>query len=728
MTISSIQKRKFLQNLYQLLYSNGTSGPDKVIQQPSEEEVLREFDRYFSVNRIGSPLSIDLNLLRNSEITDPDIINMMMARSLFNIEVLYDSIYENNEDLMKVITVLNKKLEHLSKKRNELEKKVDDLLFSNSNTDGFYYSFSEKFNNLKNIDLSLTTCFIDTVNKKATLPKLKSSVIDFIAPGVINLNDIKYDIIFNGKSIFTGSNQNNPNLPNADNLFDGLNNTYCEITYDSNIAGVCALVLTIPINTPSIISRIDGKLSTTSAITTIAEISDSSDPNKSQFRRKQSNSDYDSFSFDFLPQSVGAIKLTLIKYEPDSTDMSERFKPYKYKFMLRDLLVSGQYYDSNGILVSSPISIPLGDNNKIIDAVSVEAVNANQEVGDIKFFVAENVANAENISDFNWIPLSSVSSALSSSEQVVSFNKSQKDFRRMHLSDDPDYTESSIEIFSESSENNLSIKNPSNSIYNGINVYRLGILDSQDSPYNSYILDSINKLKFNYISYVSNLYKNIDLWSSIINGTNLSYNVISVPNRSITNSPSISTNLNLTGISGIMQGSILVEKETKVSTTINKAENAVDWYMAVYLNGNQIADLQSGEFTKEIVWNFNPGINNVTVTFDAEGSASGSFSLMSGESLVKYGTVFLNYYTYVDPFDFRVNRTASDKVFTIDNYLGNKEILSRSKIGSNSRFVYFKNSTTPVESIRFRADLSRFKNPFGTPVLNEYRIKFKNSN
>jgi hypothetical protein len=40
MTISKIQKKKFLDNIYKLMYSTGTSATDKVVRQPSELEVF----------------------------------------------------------------------------------------------------------------------------------------------------------------------------------------------------------------------------------------------------------------------------------------------------------------------------------------------------------------------------------------------------------------------------------------------------------------------------------------------------------------------------------------------------------------------------------------------------------------------------------------------------------------------------------------------------------------
>ena len=190
MSISSIQKRKFLENLYRLLYSVGNSEVDTVIRKPDEAEVKREFDEYFSTNRIGGPLAIDTALLRNTPITDPDLMNEMMARLLLNLEVLYDSVDENNENMMKTITVLNKKIYELKQKRAALENKVDDILFAISNTDGYFYSFSDSFVNLSNVDLSLTNAFVDTENRKVTLPKLKSSAFDFPTSSKNNVSNI----------------------------------------------------------------------------------------------------------------------------------------------------------------------------------------------------------------------------------------------------------------------------------------------------------------------------------------------------------------------------------------------------------------------------------------------------------------------------------------------------------------------------------------------------------
>ena len=717
MSISEIQKKKFLENIYRLMYSTGVSANDKVISQPDENEIKKEFDEYFSANRIGSPLSIDVNVLRNTAKTDPDLMNIFMARSLLNLEFLYDSLDDNTKKLMNVVTLLNKKIKNLKDKRASLEKKIDNLLFSNSNTDGYFYSFSDSFANLDNIDLSFTNAFVDTENRKVTLPKLKSSALDLNSPGKISTTNITYSIYFNGAIV------ESKQLPDYNNILDGLTNTKCMVEYSSGQIGSCAMVINIPLSTPFIVSKVDGKLATSSAVTVIAEIIDALTIGGSQFRRKQSNSDYDRFSFDFSPQSSGAIKITLIKNEADYINYRDSSKKYTYNFTIRDLTVSGQYYDASAVVVSSPLSIPSGDANKVIDAVSIEAVNGNPSVGDVTFFVAEDVPGAISLSDFNWIPISSSATNDPSYDQVVSFDKSVKSF--FNIKSNP--SDNEIQLYPLSTNSNLSLINPSTSIYNGVSSYRIGSIPNNVEIYNPFILDAINNFSFKYVSYSSGLYLDKNRWSEILNKRDPNANIFEPGNIEITNSPSIPIALNLNSISGFLQTSLLVDQETIVNNVVSKSGNAIDWNVAIFLNGTLVADIQSGLPSKEISWNFIPGINDIVVTFDSEGNSSGSISLMSGVSLSSYGTAFLNYYSYVDPFDFRVNRNSEDKVFTIDNYLGNREIISRKYIQNNSRIVYRSNDTRKVEAIRFRANITRFSNPFGTPTLNSYRVKFKNS-
>ncbi len=118
MSISEIQKRKFLENLYRSFYSTGLNESDTALRQPNDDEIKKEFDNYFSTNRIGVPLRVDPSLLRNTPITSPEIMNNFMARYILNLDVLYDSIDDNTEKLMDSVSYLNKKNRLLKTKKN----------------------------------------------------------------------------------------------------------------------------------------------------------------------------------------------------------------------------------------------------------------------------------------------------------------------------------------------------------------------------------------------------------------------------------------------------------------------------------------------------------------------------------------------------------------------------------------------------------------------------------
>ena len=87
MTISNIQKEKFLSTLYKSLYAGGN--------KPNEQEILEFFSKYFSKYEPGEPLDINAQLFRQMAFGQVEVFNQKMLHTLFNIEVLYDSIFEN---------------------------------------------------------------------------------------------------------------------------------------------------------------------------------------------------------------------------------------------------------------------------------------------------------------------------------------------------------------------------------------------------------------------------------------------------------------------------------------------------------------------------------------------------------------------------------------------------------------------------------------------------------
>ena len=101
MNISTIQKARLLENLYKIFHTSGVI--------PNDQEIRKAFNDYFTVNKAGFPLRIDTDVLRSISVTDVDILNSIMANSVFNVDVIFDSIFQNNDQLMGIINALNKK-------------------------------------------------------------------------------------------------------------------------------------------------------------------------------------------------------------------------------------------------------------------------------------------------------------------------------------------------------------------------------------------------------------------------------------------------------------------------------------------------------------------------------------------------------------------------------------------------------------------------------------------
>ena len=121
MNISSIQKRKFLGNIYKILYSQG--------KKPSELEIKKVFGEYFSIYKFGNPIPLDYTKLDIVAKTDVNLINELMANTLFNVEVLYDCVNENNQEIFSIVTALNNRLDNLKSKRKILENKIKYFRF-----------------------------------------------------------------------------------------------------------------------------------------------------------------------------------------------------------------------------------------------------------------------------------------------------------------------------------------------------------------------------------------------------------------------------------------------------------------------------------------------------------------------------------------------------------------------------------------------------------------------
>ena len=720
MTISSIQKEKFLSTLYKNLYAGGN--------KPDEQEILEFFSKYFSKYEPGEPLEVNSQLFRQLAFGQTEIFNQQVLHALFNVETLYDSIFENANDLMTVATALNKRLNSLKIKRISLENKVDDLIFSNQNSDGYFAAYSDTFASTEGSDLNYTSAFVDTANGKVCLPTLTSSVFDLLSTKAISSSAPTYSLSFNKSQIEVNKQFSDESFFGS--VFDGLDNTEWQDIFYFDAIGLVSFSINLPITKNVIISKIEGRLNTISPTDIYVKVNYSDSSKVAEILNKKSSKDYDRFSFDFEPGNVGSIDIFFVKTEPDFIDQN-RVNRYGYRYGIRDIAISGQYHDRAASFVSSPISLNSNDNsNLVIDAVSLE-VDEKSSDGSIVYFVSEDNESAQSISDFSWIPISPEQSAQNSFSQTINFFGSKLKSKKILETKNPSSNElQKIALVSKESSKNLNEQNPTVNLYQGQTIYRIAKIDQMDNPVSSYLLDGVNLVSGSYINYQNEIYNERDslsTWNSILSGKSSVRKIYSIPQYELSNNSIFFSGPNINSISALLQAKIFCSNDITVRHLLVKNDSvSKDWNVSVNLNGRPTL-IPAGESSKLIEWNFKTGINIIKVAIDIKGSANGSISLMDSKSLLDYGLVYSQYYGYVDPIEFKLLRSVYDKVFTIENFFGNQEVLCRDNAGANARLFYYTNNPDPVKSIRLRADLARGRNPLASPVLNYFKLKFKNS-
>ena len=708
MNISSIQKRKFLGNIYKILYSQG--------KKPSELEIKKVFGEYFSVYKFGNPISLDYTKLDIVAKTDVNLINELMANTLLNVEVLYDCVNENNQEIFSIVTALNNRLDNLKSKRKILENKIDDLMFANSNSDGYFYSYLEGFSNLDEIDMAMTSAHIDISNNNVSIPKITNSISNALTTSGITSSSATYSIMSNNQSVV-----NNVDIQDFESVFDGLNDTYWSYTHNSPEPSVVVMTLNIPINTSYNLSKISGSLLTSSpcAIYVTAMPTDTNKPE--QMRSQTSKADYNRFSFTIPADFYSTITIIIYKTEPDQI-LNNSTSPYTYKFGIRELVINADYYDKSGVIVSAPISVPTSDNNRLtISSVSIETKDQILSGTDIKYYVAADSTSAKQIAEFNWIPIEPSSSTNTSAQKIVNLSGSNVRSRYIAV---PGEDSKLIPI--NPNPENVNEANPGVLPGTDKEVYRIEPVNDGDQFIDPYILASLNCYKHYHILTGSSntdieYYKSLNIWTEKI-----AINDINELNKNIMQDQISSIAPGIFGAAvGLMETKLLTTKEYKVSHKVTKSRD--DFNLAIYLNGTLIADLPSGVISSTIEWNFITGINNIVVTYDKNFSGLIDFNLMSNKNLIDYGTMFLDYFSYLDPMEFKRRVDISANLFTISPFYTRREILSSRQISGKSLLNYYSNTLDTVTAVRYRADLIRYENPLQTPLIDSIRVKFKHN-
>lgn len=730
MKISDIQKKRFLELIYKIYYSLGSV--------PSDNEIAVLYGRYFSNYPAGESARVPYADIATNSVIDPDKLNKVMAFMLLNLDNVYEAYYDHVQDLYDLITAYTKRIESIRSKRAEIEKIVDDQLFSIKNTDGFYFSYTNAFNNLDNIDLNYTTAVIDTSVRKATIPKISSGLFDYVGNILTTTNAANVSIILDGS-------QQKSETVDFSNSFNGLSNSDWVYRFESPYIGLCTLKISIPIQSSvETVSLIEGKIKSVKPVDIGVLVVDPSDRGKSAAYLKNGSSDFDRFSFHLNPQVTNAIEIYFTKSEPDFVINETGQFSYVYEFRIDELIISSPYYDANATLVSSPISLPSEKNpNLVIDAVSISVSDQTPVGSDVRYYISPDNPAALSIYDFNWTSISPSNLRDPQNPVLVKFNGSV--LARSTLSPVEGSQIASNASFMYKIPRSTTYNNPIDNYFYAsdpdlidFNLYRMAKFPESVKPYDCYILENVdkNQLTVNIASEVS---LDKQAWQEILTGqrNDIFYTTFS---KTVESTDVFFVAENIPFGSMHLATNVFCENSFAITELFLKSLQAQYWDIQIYLNGVNLtatSQLSPGILSSSITWNFKKGKNDLVIiinksTNDTNGvqtAFNGSISIIKDRSVRSLPGVnlFKNYLFEVKVEDLRNYYSNEDNVFSIINYENNYEIVYRRKeeIKDGSKVYYYYNNDTGINSIRIRADLFRGNSFDSAPSINSYTVKFK---
>jgi hypothetical protein len=730
MSIENIQKKRFLETIYKMYYALGSD--------PSDSEISNLYGRYFARFSPGSSLNVPYEDLNSQSKIDQDTLNRIMVHIIYNVDVLYESFYDQIEELYSIVNSYNLRIESIKSKRAEIEKKVDDQLFSLRNTDGFYYSVTEAFNDLSQTDVSLTSAVVDIENRKLDIPKLNSGLFNYVGNIISKSSNVTVDVIFEGSTVKT----ENSSLENA---FNGLNNFDWRYTFQSSTIGLCTIKITIPISAANQnISLIEGKINSIKPVDIAAIVTNPSSRSNSLSFTKSNVLDFDRFSFAFPAISTNSIELYFTKSEPDRVLTANQSVTYCYDLRIDELVISSPYYDTSATYVSLPIGLPSDQNeNLIIDKVVLDVKDQVPAGSNIRYYIAQDKPGANNIYDYDWTSISPLNVRDTTNPVTINFSgtiKTSSSIIDQTSSSISSSTVSMVKIPRESSYNNpiTNYYYESDSTNLGFNLYRLAKFASGIKPYETYILENVDSNQIT-VNIVGGEELDKASWQQVLSGsrTDIVYTSFT---RTISNTQEFFTAQNIPYGSIRLETNIMAEQDLSITEAFLKDLSAQYWDVKIYLNGvdltaNEI--LSPGILSSNITWSFKKGQNNLIIiinkssnnTSGTNTAFNGSISILENRSILSLNGIkcYKNYLYEVKPEDLRNYYSNKDNVFSMIQYENTYELVYRrsEEIISGSRVYYSYNTDNNVSSIRVRADLFRGSNVYTGPSINSYTVKFK---
>lgn len=720
MSIRQVQTKNILEFVAQQLFADGVN--------PTSRQIMNFINLFFTENTVGLPLQVKRNLFIEQGKSDEELFNDFMAVMIVNMDTLYETCANHVEEIMNLNTVLRTHLDRLKVKRRVLEQRVDDYLLGIFNSDGYFYSFSDGFANTDNTDFLYTSAFVDTTATTVSLPSVssQSKVVsgDKLQNSGITVKDAN------------GGNLSIKTKGGFDNALDGMTNTAWSFEVRTNTVGPVVADIEIQVSTAlgdSKITKIDllpfGVTPIQCAIN--ADMRYGFKPNATvPFSYSvQTSADRMSFISEQTDGDVDRIKLQLTKHAPDYIEKTATSQTNVYIFGFREILMTEQYFDSTSTFVSQPISLA----NEIVDASTIDAVSLVVEDfvpvnTSIAYYVAMDNPNATNLEDFDWQPINPIRSRdIVNSGSVVSFNGSFGVSNIVRKK--PRYNSELKLIDFDSTNQDLTQRNPTPSYFPGIDTYRLFKFDDEFLDGTLKLEEGINTTRIFYTERSEDAMTNgFTFWNTKFNTKNsyfTSYGTIDSGHDFFYGADVGEDNKSV-----YIETFINTDKEYPVFLKeCNKSDfNSKTWHIRIFINGKEIANMPVGTDRLTVPWKLKEGKNHIVVMANIPAATQanpspyiGTFNLMVDGKLTDFGSVKLDDWTYVDLFKFQNNQVNDPNAFTIYN----KELISRRKPTDNFRISFKKKTNTSPEALRFRADFARstqYAN--STALLDSYRIRF----
>lgn len=703
-------------------------------EKPFAEEVIKDASNYFSKHRVGQPFSMGDFVISDKLTSDPELINLLALSTVINLSVLYQSALmqaQNVDNLKNVLFAANKKM---TQRRNQLEDLIDGYLLGSFNADGYFYSVIEKFNSLTNVDLTLTSAFVDIPAKAATIPALASGTTRIGSQDVASVSVISYLSTAPARSGDAAGAPSPEEVPiplksNYDFItcMDTREDTSWNAGVSLNEEESVMVKINIAFNessAPVVVSRIEADLFGVTPTQMFVETISTGDPTPKDFGDMVLTGT-ERLVFSDTGREIKGLTIFLRKDKADIVhDIGGKHK-YDYIFGFKNLFITKSTYDVSAVLVSQPFSLPQEDyGDAFIDAVSLDADSTLPEGTSIEYFVATDDGSQNWLDDFGWKRIDPIN--LENPEtSVVRFDGVTSGVKMIRSNP----TSEDLQLIPINTTATAYIDmNPSPNIAPNGNVYRIALFDEDVIPATLKLEEGVNTTRIRYTNYSNVAVANgLDFWKDVIDlpTTKLAYGSVATGNGFFYG-----------GDIGENGRSVYVETyleskdiQSNIIKDFKKLDtNSLLWDVRVYLNGSEVARLEPGVEMKAIPWTFRKGLNHIALCVNipnltASGGVpySGNLDIMVGDEIGSYGTIKLANWSYVDIFKLKYNEVGSPYTFSISN----NEIVSRRKPTNNLRISYSKPTGLSPAGIRFRCNFMRSSNhQTVTPTLNSYKLRF----